>query len=234
VVGYARLSPRPEEGFGIDVQTAKMHAYADLYDLELVAIKVEPKLVSGKTLDRPALRDVLGMLRAGEAEGVLVAKLDRLSRNVVDMGHLIDEYFSSKYELFCVAEQVNTKTAAGRMVLNILTVISQWERETIAERTSEALQHLIKQGVDVGRAPYGYEYADTLDEHGRRVVREVPDEQDALGVMRFYRGRGHTLADIAGLLNADGHKTKRGGEWHAGTISKILRRDPRKKKRRKK
>jgi DNA invertase Pin-like site-specific DNA recombinase len=234
VVGYARLSPRPEEGFGLEVQAEKMRSYAQLYDLDLVEIVTEPGLISGKSLDRPGLQKALSMLRSGQVGGLLVAKLDRLSRNVIDMGMLIEDYFAKDYGLYCVAEQVNTKTAAGRMVLNILTVIAQWERETIGERTSEALQHLVKQGVDVGRAPFGYEYTDALDEHGRRVVREVQDEQDALGVMRFYRGRGHTLSDIAAKLNADGYKTKRGGEWHAGTISKILRRDPRKKRKKQK
>ena len=223
VVGYARLSPRPEEGFGIDVQIAKMRAYSDLYDLELVEVKAEPGLVSGKTLDRPGIQECLSMLKEGVVEGLLVAKLDRLSRNVMDMGQLIEDYFAKDYALFCVAEQVNTKTAAGRMVLNILTVISQWERETISERTSDALQYLISQGVTVGRPGYGYEYSDETDEHGRRILRTVPKELEVLGLMIEKRKAGLTLRDIADFLNFGGHEPKRGGKWHAATVSRILK-----------
>ncbi len=224
VVGYARLSPRPEEGYGIDVQIAKMRAYSDLYELELVEIKAEPGLVSGKSLDRPALQEALAMLEAGEVEGLLVAKLDRLSRSVVDMGHLIQTYFESRFSLFCVAEQVNTKTAAGRMVLNILTVISQWERETISERTSEAMQFLIAQGVHIGRPGLGYEHTEDLDQDGRKVVRVVPEEMETLERLVSLRRLGHTLKEVAMMLELEGRPTKRGGKWYAGTVQKVLAR----------
>jgi DNA invertase Pin-like site-specific DNA recombinase len=224
VIGYARLSPRPEEGFGIDVQINKMKAYCDLYDLDLVLIKAEPGLVSGKSLNRPALQEALELLRKGVAQGVLVAKLDRLSRNVVDMGHLITTYFERDYSLFCVAEQVNTKTAAGRMVLNILTVIAQWERETISERTSEAMQYLISQGVQVGRPGFGYEYTDDLDEQGRKVVQVIPEEMETLERMVYLRKLGHTFKEVAMILEGEGRNTKRGGRWYAGTVQKVLSR----------
>jgi len=224
VVGYARLSPRPEEGLGLDVQTEKMRSYAALYDLEIVAIKVEPELVSGKSLDRPALVEVLAMLDSGEAEGVLVHKLDRLTRNVVDMGFLIERYFKEKFSLFCVQEAVNTKTAAGRMVLNLLTVIAQWERETISERTSEALAHLLAQGVKIGRPGLGCEYTDELDENGRKIVQVVPAEVETIKRMIHLREVGHKLKEIAFMLNHEQRPTKNGGAWHAMTVKNILNR----------
>ena len=224
VIGYARLSPRPEEGFGIDVQCEKMRAYAELYELNLVDILVEPELVSAKTLDRECLERALAELDAGRAEGLLVAKLDRLTRNIENLGKLIRNYFGERFALFSVSEQVDTRTASGRMVINILTVISQWERETIGERTSEALQHLKSKGVKLGRPPLGWERTGEVDEEGRLVLREVPDELETVYRILELRGEGKTLREIAEIMREEDRPTKRGGRWHHATVRKILER----------
>jgi DNA invertase Pin-like site-specific DNA recombinase len=97
------------------------------------------------------------MLKAGEAEALLVVKLDRLTRSVVDLGTLVERYFApGKAALLSVGEQIDTRSAAGRLVLNVLASVSQWEREAIAERTASAMQHKAKQGEYTGgQAPYG-------------------------------------------------------------------------------
>ncbi len=74
---------------------------------------------SAKSLDRPGLQRALGMLKAGDAEALLVVKLDRLTRSVVDLGTLVDHYFApGKAALLSVGEQIDTRSAAGRLVLN--------------------------------------------------------------------------------------------------------------------
>ena len=84
----------------------------------------------------PGLQRALALLKTGPVEALLVVKLDRLTRSVVDLGQLIETYFApGKAALMSVAEQIDTHSAAGRLVLNILASVSQWERETIAERT---------------------------------------------------------------------------------------------------
>lgn len=224
VVAYARLSPRPDDGFGLDVQAEQMRAYATLYGLELIEVKTEPKNISGKSLDRPALQEALALLDGGLAAGLLVAKLDRLSRSVVDMGYLIEAYFEKRFSLFSVGEQINTRTASGRMVVNLLALVGQWERETISERTSQALQHLKVQGVQLGRPGLGLEHAEEEDEDGRKILRAVASEVETVERIVQFRHLGYSLRDIATLLSFEGRKTKRGGDWHASTVSKILRR----------
>jgi site-specific DNA recombinase len=81
------------------------------------------------------------MLQAHEAEGLAVCKLDRLTRSVRDLGGLIEIYFSNGIALLSVGEQIDTTTAAGRFMLNVLGSVAQWERETIGERTATALRH---------------------------------------------------------------------------------------------
>src|SRR5712692_3087072 len=121
-VGYIRVSTdkQAEHGVSLDAQQAKLAAYAALYDLTLVEVIVDAG-ASAKTLNRPGLQRALGMLRKGKATALLVAKLDRLTRSVEDLGELIRTVFvPGKADLLSVGEQIDTCTAAGRLVLNVL------------------------------------------------------------------------------------------------------------------
>jgi site-specific DNA recombinase len=141
VVAYVRVSTeqQAEQGLSLDAQQAKLTAYALLYDLDLVAVEVDAG-VSAKTLQRPALQRALGALKAGQAKALLVVKLDRLTRSVKDLGVLVETYFlAGTWSLMSVSEQIDTRTAAGRMALNTLAAVSQWEPEAIGERTAQAM-----------------------------------------------------------------------------------------------
>lgn len=213
VIGYTRVSTDEQAGRGVSLaaQAQKLRAYADLYELELVDV-VEDGGYSAKTLSRPGLQRALEMLRAGAVDGLLVAKLDRLTRSVADMATLIDDYFGDRAAagaaLLSVADQVDTRTAAGRLVLNILASVSQWEREAISERTRTALQYKKEQGVRLGRPRLG------------------PDADDAAVVSRLNEmcQLELTLQSMANNLEAEGYKTKRGGRWAPETVRKIIAR----------
>lgn len=113
-MGYIRVSTEKQADYGIslDAQQAKLAAYAALYDLTLVEVIVDAG-VSAKTLDRPGLQCALGLLRTGQANALLVAKLDRLTRSVKDLGTLVEVYFSSDaITLLSVADNIDTRTAA--------------------------------------------------------------------------------------------------------------------------
>jgi DNA invertase Pin-like site-specific DNA recombinase len=171
-VGYIRVSTdsQAEHGVSLEAQKAKIEAYAALYELTLVDIVVDAG-VSAKTLDRPGLTRALAMLRKGEASALLVAKLDRLTRSVKDLGTLVEDYFASdKITLLSVADAIDTRTAAGRLVLNVLGSVAQWERETIGERTSEAMAHKREQGQRTSlHAPYGFQ----IDDDGKTLVADA-------------------------------------------------------------
>src|SRR5215472_11276059 len=177
-VAYLRVSTdkQADKGVSLEAQRAKVDAYAQLYELELVDVVVDAGL-SAKTLDRPGLRQALEMLKARQAEALLVVKLDRLTRSVVHLGHLVEEYFADgKSALLSVGEQIDTQSAAGRLVLNVLASVSQWEREAIGERTAAAMQHKASLGEYTGGdLPYGYR----LGPDGERLI-EDPEEQKAL------------------------------------------------------
>lgn len=152
---------------------------------------------------------------AGEAEGLLVVKLDRLTRSVKDLGSLLDRYFGTRFSLLSVSDQIDTRSAAGRLVLNVLAAVSQWEREAIGERTSAALQHKIAQGERVGAPPFGWDVAaGKLTGNAR--------EQTTLDRIAELRAQNLTMREIADILSAEKRTTKRGTRWHANTVRRAL------------
>lgn len=217
VIGYIRVSTDEQAsgGHSLPAQRAKLEQYAALYEVELVAI-VEDAGASAKTINRPGLTAVLAALDAGEAEGVLVAKLDRLTRSVKDLGTLLEGYFANKFALLSVTDQIDTSTAAGRLVLNVLTSVAQWEREAIGERTSAALQHKIANGEHVGAPALGHRV------EGGRLVRN-DSETVTLQRIAELRKEGLTFRAIATTLTAEGHQTKRGANWDPKTIQRYVK-----------
>lgn len=221
VIGYIRVSTdkQAEHGVSLEAQQAKLTQYAALYDLELIDIIVEDGGVSAKTLDRPGLQRALGMLRKGQANALLVAKLDRLTRSVRDIGTLVEgDLVKGKWSLLSVAEQVDTRSAGGRMVLNVLMTIAQWERETIGERTAEALAYKRNQGQRTSlHAPYGSRIA----EDGKTLVVDQ-NEQALLGSIREARSQGLSQRAIVVDLERQGFTTRKGTALSLMQIQRIM------------
>jgi DNA invertase Pin-like site-specific DNA recombinase len=220
VVAYVRVSTekQAEQGLSLDAQQAKLAAYATLYELDLVVTEIDAG-VSAKTLQRPALQRALGALKAGRAEALLVVKLDRLTRSVRDLGMLVETYFlAGKWSLMSVSEQIDTRTAAGRMVLNILAAVSQWERETIGERTAEAMAYKRQQREYTGgEPPYGWRLAADgihLDPHRA--------EQAIIGEALALKAAGLSLRKIGARLAARGLLPRQGRSWNPKTVRDLL------------
>lgn len=228
VVAYVRVSSegQAEDGVSLAAQRARVEAYALAMDLELVGVE-EDAGFSAKTLaGRRGLARALAALDDGRADGLLVVKLDRLTRSVRDLGHLVDRYFASRWSLLSVSDSIDTRTAAGRLILNVLTSVAQWEREATAERTKDALAHLKSEGVKIGGEALGWRRSDGIDGDGRRVVVLQDEEVTTIARMRELRSSGASLRTIARTLIVERRSTKRGGRWDASTVRKVLARAP--------
>jgi DNA invertase Pin-like site-specific DNA recombinase len=226
VVGYIRVSTEGQatDGVSLDAQRAKLEAYAIAMDLDLVAIETDAG-VSAKTLRRPGLQAALDQLTDGAADGLLVAKLDRLTRSVRDLAELVESrWFGERFALLSVADSIDTRSAAGRLVLNVLASVSQWEREATGERTRDALAHLRAEGVQLGGEALGWTRTDAKDDDGRRLLADVRSEAATVRRIIELRADGHTLRAIAEQLSAEGHETKKGGRWAPSTVLYVLRR----------
>lgn len=192
MVGYCRVSTDQQvnEGLSLTVQEEKISGYAKLYDIELVEIVRDEGLSAG-TLKRPGLQRVLGMLSEDKVDGVIITNLDRLTRSVKDLGYLLEEYFSNGWILASVAEKIDTSTAAGRMTLNVLTSVAQWERERTGERTKDILASKKAKGECIGNIPYGKK----LSDDGIHVEDNL-NEQDIIYFVKTHRMHGKTFNEI--------------------------------------
>jgi site-specific DNA recombinase len=212
-IGYIRVSTekQADHGVSLEAQREKLEAYAKLYDIELIDLVVEQG--SAKSLQRDGLQEALSRL-GSDADALLVVKLDRLTRSVADLGRLVETYFQD-HALLSVGEQIDTRSAAGRLVLNVLASVSQWEREVIGERTSAAMQHMRSLNKYTGgKVPYGYDLVDgELIENGA--------EQGVIKLVAKYKGKGLSYRRIASVLAEAGHKTRKGRAWHPQQIANI-------------
>lgn len=214
VVGYIRVSTnrQADEGHSLEAQRAKIEAYAVVQNLQIVAFEVDAG-ASASSLSRPGLQRALERLDTMEASGIVVTKLDRLTRSVGDLCSLVDTYFREDHALFSIGESIDTSTAGGRAMLNLLTVFAQWEREAVGERTSAVMQRMRERGEYTGgHPPYGFrEVAGTL----------VPDDAEQVVIVKAkeLRERGHTLRAIACHL---GNNPRNGKPFNLTQIVRMM------------
>jgi DNA invertase Pin-like site-specific DNA recombinase len=163
------------------------------------------------------METLLALVDGKKVQAVIIAKLDRLTRSVKDLCELLDRFERRGVALISVAESLDTSSAAGRLVLNIMTAVSQWEREAIGERTRDAMSHKRSNGERVGNIQFGYR----LCADGKHVEPD-PAEQAVLDEISRLRQSGHTLRGIAATLNHRALRTRRGSAWRLEHVARII------------
>ncbi len=217
-LGYARVSTQEQAtgGISLAVQRRKIEAQAEISDLELLGV-VEDAGVSAKTAKRPGLLVLMERVEARETDVVIIGKLDRLARSIVDLNGIVDTLHAHNVGLISIADPIDTTSANGRLHMNILSALSQWERETISERTREALGELRAQGKRAGELPYGY------GTDGEGYLVPAPGEQATLAAIRQLRDERLSWAAVAYRLTQDGHSTRRGTPFSRQGLHRLAR-----------
>ena len=206
-IGYVRVSTEDQvRGVSLDAQRDKIRGYAGLYNLDLVGIEADQGL-SAKSLKRPGLQSALAMLDRGEADGLLVAWLDRLSRSLKDWTWLVSEYFDAEAkQLWSVTDSIDTRTSGGRMVLNMLMTVAQWQRENISEKVKDGLGRKIRTNSKCGpKVRYGFAIDESDPRRSKKLdapvgLIEAADEAEAIASMRLLRSEGASYREIARRL----------------------------------
>jgi DNA invertase Pin-like site-specific DNA recombinase len=208
VVGYVRVSSQEQAatGAGLGAQRAAIREEARRRGWDLAAIH-EDGGASGRSLDgRPGLSAALRSVATGDADALVVAKLDRLSRSLIDFAGLLERARRERWAVIALDLGVDTTTPAGELVANVMAAVAQWERRAIGERTKAALAIRRSKGVQLGRP------RSVSAEIRARVVRE--------------RTAGRTFRAIARGLNDDAVPTARGGvNWGGETVRQLCRRE---------
>lgn len=215
VVGYIRVSTteQRDEGGGLAAQRAAIEREAAHRGWELVGVREDA--ASGKSMKRrPGLDSALASIEAGDADGLIVAKLDRLSRSLLDFCELAERSRRRGWSIVALDVQVDTSTPSGEMMVNVLVTFAQFERRVIGQRTKAGLDAKRQRTEMVG---YGEEGA-LKGPIGRK--RHV----DAKTIRRIQRERaaGHSFATIADRLNTAGIPGGQGGQWWPATVRKVL------------
>jgi len=207
-IGYVRVSTEDQarEGISLDNQGSKIRAYADLNGLELVDV-IRDEGLSGKTMDRPGMNQINTLINAAKIDAVIVYKLDRLSRKTIDILNTLDAWEKQNIAFHSITDKIDTKTAAGKFLLTILSALAQMERDLISERTVDALAHKKKTGEWCGRVPFGYKIADNRlveDDEAMKAIRKAKRLRSMGKPYRdISRSTGLSLGYVHKAINTD-------------------------------
>jgi DNA invertase Pin-like site-specific DNA recombinase len=205
VLAYLRVSTseQADSRAGLEAQRAAIAAEAERRGWEVVET-FEDAGYSAKDMKRPAIQAALAELKRGRGDALVVAKLDRLSRSLLDFAGLMAMAQRQSWGLVALDCNVDTSTPAGEAMASILATFAQFERRLIGQRTREALAERRKAGVKLGRS--------------RLVSPEVEKRVHAL------RRKGMSYRHIAAALASEGYTPPSGGEWQPSTLQRILAR----------
>lgn len=173
---------------------------------------------TGGNLDRPALQQLLEDTDAHQVDCVVVYKVDRLSRSLLDFARLVDRFDQRSVSFVSVTQQFNTTSSLGRLTLNILLSFAQFEREIIGERTRDKMSAARRKGKWIGGTPVlGYD----VDPAGGRLVVNDKEAKRVREIFALFL-QHHSLSAVVAELGRRRWKTKswksQSGRAHAGRL----------------
>jgi site-specific DNA recombinase len=186
----------------------------------------QDKGYSGKNTERPEFQMLVKDIKDGKINVVIVYKLDRISRSILDFSNMINIFQQYNVDFISCTEKFDTSTPMGRAMLNICIVFAQLERETIQMRVSDAYESRSEKGYYMGgRMPYGFKKEET--KMGNiNTSKYIPIDEEVNQIKTIYEMYSNpltTLGDILRYLNENDITKKRGKDWQTGRISEIIK-----------
>jgi DNA invertase Pin-like site-specific DNA recombinase len=221
---YTRVSTEDQakEGFSLEAQISRLRSYCEARGWEVFKEYVDDGY-SGRDVKRPAYKEL--MIDIAQWDVLLVLKMDRIHRNSRNFMEMMDLLRSHEKEFVSMTESLDTSTAMGRFVVDIIQRIAQLESEQIGERVYAGMHQKANTPLDrldpdkspyLGfNHPYGYDYSE-----GRLLVNSV--EREVVKKIFLMYLEGNSMGEIAKLLNRIEAPTKRGGRWDKRTVSNML------------
>ncbi len=204
VIGYLRVSTEEQarSGLGLEAQRERIAQEADRrgWNVEWVV----DDGYTAATLERPGITSALSSLRTGQASTLVVSKLDRLSRSLLDFAGLMERAQRERWNVVCLDLGIDLSTPQGQLMANVMASFAAYERELIRQRTRDALRALKMRGVRLGRPVL-------ISSAVRASIGQ-------------WRAAGCTWQACADALNAAGVPTVHGGlRWRASTVRGVMR-----------
>lgn len=224
---YCRVSTteQAEEGYSIDEQNIKIREYCEREGHEIYNL-YEDRGISGKNItNRPGIKQLLQDATENKFDLVIVWKLNRISRKLLDILNIVELLNKHNIAFRSLTENFETETPSGKLQLNIMGAIGEFERETIAENVKMGLLARAKEGRWNGGVVLGYDLVELNNEGKKRknTVLKI-NEKEANTVRRIFElySQGHGYKAVVNRINKEGHKTKRNGEFAVSTVKEIL------------
>lgn len=212
---YIRVSTDEQatEGYSISAQRDRLVAYCKSQEWTVSGAYIEEGQ-SAKDMDRPELRRLISDAENGMFDVVLVYKLDRLTRSVLDLYTLLQTFERYSIKFKSATELYDTTTAMGKLFITLVAALAQWERENLAERVRVGMEQMVTEGKRPGGpVPFGYnsEYRVVTEE--KFILREL---------RRLYMEERLGFYTIAKTLNARDMKRRNNVEWSSFTVYSVL------------
>ena len=216
-LGYAclnTLSQKPKN-LTLDDQENVIQQYVRDKNWDLVDIFLETTSSNNAT-NQPILEKIINEASERKYDILLVARLDRLTRNVRVLNtHISEVCMKNGIHLLSIDEELDTRTECGQLALKIIDIVTKWDTKRISDRTREIIARKRAIGERVGHAPFGYTYKD------KKLVA-VEAEMDTVRLIRGQREKGLSYHKIAKYLNDRKVPSKRGGIWYAETVKTVF------------
>lgn len=215
---YCRVSTdeQAREGVSLEEQKERLLAYCKAMGWREETITFIDDGYSAKNLDRPQLVKLINLVKHGQISRIMVTKLDRMSRRLLDLLNMIEMFQQYDVSFVSISESFDTTTPSGRLTLQVLGAVAEFERERIRERVFENMLHAAGTGKWLTQSPYGYVLVDKvlqINEKEAEVVRKV---------FHAYVEEGRGYFSIAKQLNEQGIPSKQNKEWSVRSIKLML------------
>jgi site-specific DNA recombinase len=215
---YCRVSTdeQAREGISLDEQKARLLSYCHAMGWKTEPVVYVDDGYSAKNTDRPALKKLIHSVESGHIAKVMVTKLDRMSRRLLDLLTLIDLFQAHNVTFISTSEAFDTATPSGRLTLQVLGAVAEFERERIRERVLDNMFHAAKSGKWLTQAPYGYRLEDKV------LVIQEPEAEIVRSIFQMYVHQGLGYYAIAKRLNEQGIASKQNKQWSLRSVKLLL------------
>lgn len=219
---YARKSVYREDSISIESQIEMCRYEARGEE----AVIYQDNGFSGKNTDRPDFQRMMSDIRANKISKVIVYRLDRISRSILDFSEMMDEFQKHKVDFISATERFDTSSPMGRAMLNICIVFAQLERETIQQRVADAYDSRSRRGFYMGgKIPYGFTKKPTVIDGIKTSMYEIDpvEASDIKRIFKLYSKPSATLGDVVREITKDSCVNNRGKNWNTVRISELMR-----------
>jgi len=216
-IPYIRVSTldQADHGISLEAQESRIREWCSSNGYALGEVMIDRGLSGGRADNRPALQAALSGIHRGDA--LVVFSLSRLARSTRDTLEIADHLERRGADLVSLSEKIDTTSAAGRMIFRLLAVLSEFEKDTVSERTSMAMRHLKGQGRYLGgRTPIGWA------KDGDKIA-PVETEQASVNLAFQMRREGQSLREISAALDGMGMRNRVGNAYAPVQIQRMLR-----------